>query len=370
MRADYARVLAEFWADGPESETPPGHWFTILNYVNDNPELIKRYKGEGPLLSDLEWDVKAYFALGGAMHDSAISAWSIKGFYDYIRPISAIRYLADQGQSSDSLGLNYNPKGIGLVPGFIEQITEGDPLLAFDNSNLGAIKFLSIEFEGQKFFTDSRFWLPYQSVNFVTPPFAGYVSGHSTYSRAAAEVLALFTGDTFFPGGLGEFHFEKDRYLSFGVQGPSQDMSLQWATYIDAANQSGLSRIWGGIHPPIDDIPGRRIGVKVGIDAFEKADSFFGAPISAVTDMISSDRSLSVYPNPVRKGGLVKMTTGSNFIGESIRVADTSGKLLYHGVLDSQVLDLSQLGLEPGIYHLSISGERNSSITTKLVVVR
>lgn len=46
-RADYARVLAEFWADGPASETPPGHWFTILNYVNDHPLLEKRFRGEG-----------------------------------------------------------------------------------------------------------------------------------------------------------------------------------------------------------------------------------------------------------------------------------------------------------------------------------
>ena len=62
-RGDYTRVLAEFWADGPDSETPPGHWFTILNYVSDNPVLIKRFKGEGPVLSDLEWDVKSYLIL-------------------------------------------------------------------------------------------------------------------------------------------------------------------------------------------------------------------------------------------------------------------------------------------------------------------
>ena len=47
-RGDYARVLAEFWADGPDSETPPGHWFTILNYVSDHPELVKQFQGEGP----------------------------------------------------------------------------------------------------------------------------------------------------------------------------------------------------------------------------------------------------------------------------------------------------------------------------------
>ena len=75
-RGDYTRVLAEFWADGPDSETPPGHWFTILNYVNDNPLLNKNFEGQNEVLSDLEWDVKSYFTLGGAMHDAAIAAWS------------------------------------------------------------------------------------------------------------------------------------------------------------------------------------------------------------------------------------------------------------------------------------------------------
>ena len=44
-------------------------------------------------------------------------------------------------------------------------------------------------------------------------------------------------------------------------EGPSVDVVLQWATYRDASDQCSLSRIWGGIHPPADDIPGRIIGV-------------------------------------------------------------------------------------------------------------
>jgi len=74
-RGDYARVLAEFWADGPDSETPPGHWFVIFNSVVDHPLFERRMEGAGTALGPLEWDVKAYFALGGAMHDSAIAAW-------------------------------------------------------------------------------------------------------------------------------------------------------------------------------------------------------------------------------------------------------------------------------------------------------
>ena len=105
-------------------------------------------------------------------------------------------------------------------------------------------------------------------------PFAGYVSGHSTFSRAGAEVLTAITGDPYFPGGLGEFSTAKDEFLVF-EDGPSRDMTLQWATYRDAADQTSLSRIWGGIHPPFDDIPGRRIGILVAADAFQLAERYF-----------------------------------------------------------------------------------------------
>ncbi|MGJ8663132.1 MAG: DUF6851 domain-containing protein, partial [Marinicella sp.] len=120
---DYYRVLAEFWADGPDSETPPGHWFTILNRVTDHPLFTFRFQGMGPTLSALEWEVKSYLTLGGTMHDAAISAWSVKGWYDYIRPVSAIRYLCEQGQSSDPDAENYSELGINLHPGYIQLIT-------------------------------------------------------------------------------------------------------------------------------------------------------------------------------------------------------------------------------------------------------
>ena len=228
-RADYARALAEFWADGPDSETPPGHWFTILNYVNDHPLLIKRFNGSGTVLDDLEWDVKSYLALGGAMHDAAINAWGIKGYYDYIRPISAIRYMAAKGQSSNASLPGYDPHGLPLIPGAIELISAGDPLEGSNGENVGKVKVLA--WRGPDFISDpdteiagvgwilGTHWWPYQRPTFVTPPFAGYVSGHSTFSRAAAEVLSLFTGDTFFPGGMGTFDIVKNEFLVF-EEGP------------------------------------------------------------------------------------------------------------------------------------------------------
>ena len=122
-------------------------------------------------------------------------------------------------------------------------------------------------------------WWPYQRPTFVTPPFAGYVSGHSTYSRAAAEVLTALTEDEFFPGGMSDFDIEANEFLVF-EEGPSVDLTLQWATYQDASDQCSLSRIWGGIHPPADDIPGRLMGIKIAESANLVAEQLFDGTYS------------------------------------------------------------------------------------------
>ena len=307
-RGDYTRVLAEFWADGPDSETPPGHWFVILNEVNDNDKLIKKFEGEGEELSNLEWDIKSYFLLGGTMHDVAISAWGIKGYYDYPRPISVIRYLSDKGQSSFPDSLNYNPNGIKLIDNYIELVGVNDSLVGADLENLGKIKLytwkgfsdqsiLEKDIKGSGWVLAEDWW-PYQRPSFVTPPFAGYVSGHSTYSRAASVILEKITGSEYFPGGIGEFEISKNNFLVF-EKGPSVDMKLQWAKYKDAADQCSLSRIWGGIHPYIDDLPGRRIGNSIAINAFEYGKSLFQESKIITKSIEKNLNNISVFPNPI-----------------------------------------------------------------------
>jgi hypothetical protein len=293
---DYYRVLAEFWADGPDSETPPGHWFTILNTVSDHPLLEKRFKGEGPILDDLEWEVKSYLTLGGTMHDAAVAAWSVKGWYDYVRPVSAIRYMCDQGQSSDSNAASYDPDGINLYPGSIELITPvtiqpggiHEHLAGLGNANLGKIAVNA--WRGPDYIIDPdtsvagvgwilcENWWPYQRPSFVSPPFAGYVSGHSVFSRAAAEVMTLLTGTPYFPGGMSDFYAPQNQFLVF-EDGPSMDITLQWATYQDASDETSISRIYGGIHPTADDIPGRFMGFDIGHQAFAYAEAHFNGSI-------------------------------------------------------------------------------------------
>lgn len=379
-RADYARVLAEFWADGPDSETPPGHWFTILNYVNDNPSLVKKFKGQGNVLNDLEWDVKSYFCLSGALHDAAIVAWGSKGWYDYIRPISALRYMADKGQSSDSTLPSYHPAGILLDSGLIELVKVGDPLAGSNNENVNKIKIKA--WKGPSYINDPKTdsagvdwilagnWWPYQRPTFITPPFAGYVSGHSTFSRAAAEVLTLFTGDEYFPGGMGEFAAPKDSFLVF-EKGPSVDVVLQWATYRDASDQCSLSRIWGGIHPPADDIPGRLMGIDIGVTAFKEAELYFNNQKTGLSELQRVENYFNVYPNP-SSGEIVNIGLNYSFQG-SLRIQwiDLLGKVVREEQLksggESQNFSLSLKGLQNGIYLLNISGA-NWTSSRKVII--
>ena len=183
----------------------PPHWNTLANYVTDHPLLERRLGGEGPVLDPLEWDVKLYLALNGAVHDAAVCAWGLKGHYDYVRPITAIRHMAGLGQSSDPELPSYDPHGLPLEPGVAELITEESAApgerhahLAEHIGEIAVYSWLRKPEEGTDYTGVDWIlgidWVPYQRDTFVTPPFAGYISGHSTFSRSAAEVMARFTG--------------------------------------------------------------------------------------------------------------------------------------------------------------------------------
>jgi hypothetical protein len=297
-RGYFGRVLAEFWADGPRSTAPPGHWNEIRNEVTDKIESLgiqKRIGGTGPVVDDLEWDVKSMFALNGGLHDAAIAAWNHKGVYDSSRPISFIRYMGQLGQSSDPGGPSYHPDGLPLESGLVEVVTAATTAAGERHEHLAgsegkiAVRSWQGAVPGIAPFDDpseisgvgwilAEEWMPYQLNGFVTPPFAGYVSGHSTYSRTGAEILTLLTGTPYFPGGLFEYELPVGSGLDFEY-GPTTPFTLQFATYFDASDQASLSRIYGGIHPAADDFAGRRIGSLIGPEAWALATQYFAAPV-------------------------------------------------------------------------------------------
>ena len=271
--ADYGRVIAEYWADGPDSETPPGHWNTLAIEVGDELQRTGELTIDGEAVDRLEWDVKIGLALNGALHDTAIAVWGSKAHYDYARPISMIRYLGQRGELAEQPGVIETITVDSASPGerhvhLSDYIGEqavyawlGEPLSP--SSMTGGVGWIR-----------AADWVPYQRASFVSPAFAGYVSGHSGFSRAAAEVLTELTGSPYFPGGLATHTVEPGGLLH--EAGPTQTVTLQWATYRDAADQAGISRLYGGIHVPADDLNGRIMGADIGIIAVDHARRIFG----------------------------------------------------------------------------------------------
>jgi hypothetical protein len=286
-RGDFTRALTEFWADGPSSETPPGHWNSIGNHVSDDMAANLtpfRIGGTGPVVDRLEWDIKLYFSLNTALHDAACAAWSVKRQYNGWRPISAIRHCGGLGQSSDPGLPSYHTNGLPLVPDLIELVTDAT-VASGRHAGLTPGKIAVFCWPGQPEdpaneasgvrWLHAEDWLTYQKKTFVTPAFPGYISGHSTFSRAAAEMMTAFTGSKWFPNGLGSFTITQ----LINEAGPTQPITLQWASYYDGADQVGLSRIWGGIHPPADDFAGRRVGAQVGTTVWALVQKFFNGTV-------------------------------------------------------------------------------------------
>lgn len=323
---DFARVIAEYWADGPKSETPPGHWQVLASQVSDDVELVKKIGGTGPAVSPLEWDVKAYFVVAAATHDAACAAWALKRYYSGMRPITMIRYMSAKGQSSNPNGPSYHSEGIPLEDGVVEVITKASSAPGQRHAKIWDV-FTSGELDGDLLIGQiavrswpgeeprnkpapsiadyqspvrwqlGKDWLPFQRKTFNTPAFPGYISGHSTFSRAAAEALTLLTGTPNFPGGFHE-HVVTANTMQID-KGPSVDVRLQWCTYYDAADQAGQSRRWGGIHPSEDDYDGRRTGSICGKSAYALAAKYWDGSI--VNDVIVPTISMA-------DGGKVKVS--------------------------------------------------------------
>jgi len=132
---------------------------------------------------------------------------------------------------------------------------------------------------------DGAQWLPYQLSTFPTPPFPDYVSGHSTYSAAAAQILALWTGSDHFghsvtlPAGSSQ--------IEPGAT-PSQPVTLNWEAFTDAANEAGMSRRYGGIHFARADLAGRKLGRLVANRAWRKAQAYFDGSVAPARQELES----------------------------------------------------------------------------------
>ena len=222
---DEQKMIAEYWADGPRSELPPGHWDLFAQLVSARDE------------HGLDDDVKMFFAMTNAIFDGGIVAWDAKRAFNSVRPVTAIPFLF-QGQQIQAWG--------GPFKGTITM--------------------------------DGRNWTPYQPSTFPTPPFPECSSGHSTFSAAGAEILKLFTESDAFGNSVS---FLAGTSKIEPGHTPAQPLTLTWNTFTDAANQAGISRRYGGIHFEAGDQTGRVTGRLIADQAWAKAVSLWRGGKSA-----------------------------------------------------------------------------------------
>ena len=228
------KAMVEFMRDGPRSTGQSGHWLRFA-------QAVSRRDRHG-----LEKDVKMFFAVGAACFDAFIAAWDTKRAYDGPRPWTLVRVQYAGKKVRGWLGPG---QGVGDVP--------------------------------------AEKWAPYSPASFVTPPFPGYVSGHSTVSGAASKTLADFTGSDRFEdedarraGTLTELG--ASHAVMQSVDGKKStadekacDVVLKLPTFSATAELAGFSRVLGGYHLQVDNVEGLALGRKVSDVTWAKASALF-----------------------------------------------------------------------------------------------
>ena len=208
------KLIVEYWADGPASELPPGHWGLFAQAVSRRDN------------NTLDLDAPMFFAMHNASFDAGIVAWHLKRKYQGVRPITAVRYFR-QGQSICAWG------------------GPGQP-----NQDIDGVK-----------------WTPYNPGSNLTPAFPGYISGHSTFSAASAAVLRSFTNNDW-------FGFTTVIPVDFGrveAHVPAVPTTLSYPTFTAAVTDAGISRLYAGIHFSDDNTIGQTLGTLIGQQAMGKA---------------------------------------------------------------------------------------------------
>lgn len=222
QRTDEQTFVGIYWAyDGtPSLCAPPRLYNQIAVQVADQTNL--------PTLQL----ARLLALVNVAMADAGVSAWDSKYYYDFWRPITGIRE-ADPGTGPTGQG-DGNPDTIGD--------TAFRPLGA-PASNL-------------------------QGPNF-TPPFPAYPSGHATFGGALFQTLRRFYGTDNLP-----FTFVSDEFNGTTIDNQGKKRELRprsFATFSEAEEENGQSRIYLGIHWSFDKTEGIRQGKRVADYVFDHA---------------------------------------------------------------------------------------------------
>ena len=220
------KAIAEYWEAGPGTSFPPGMWMGFANGLIRDRQL------------SLDQAVKLSFGVSQALLDAGIGTWATKYAFNCVRPITVIRQYY-YGQTTTDWG---------------EALTDWreTPIL------------------GQA-------WQPYQNPTALTPNFPDVNSGHSAFSTAAATFIRNFLGSNVFGKSvtLADNASRFDPNGFDGLPGTGSSITLSWDYLNGAAEQAGISRIYGGIHFTDGNWVGQILGTRAGTNASLKASSLF-----------------------------------------------------------------------------------------------
>ena len=228
------KALVEFMRDGPRSTGQSGHW---LQFAQDVSRRDRH---------DLDRDVKLFFAVANVAFDAFIAAWDGKKVYDSSRPWTLVRHYYGGDAIVGYLGAC---QGVGELP--------------------------------------ADQWYPYSPRTFVTPPFPGYPSGHSTVSAASAKMLELFTGSDAFGGyarhdagvyteqGCTTAQMQARDGVPEAAAPASPEVTLRLPTFSAIAEIAGISRVLGGYHIQADNVQGLALGRKVAEYSWPRYQAYF-----------------------------------------------------------------------------------------------
>jgi hypothetical protein len=222
------KAIAEYWEAGPGSAFPPGVWMGFTNDLIRDRQL------------SLDQAMKLSFGVSQSLLDASIGTWATKYHFDSVRPITAIREYYYGRTTTDS----------------------GEPLTDWRETPL----------VGQA-------WQPYQNPAALTPNFPDMNSGHSAYSSAASTFIRNYLGSNVF-GKSVTLKDNDSRFDPNGFDGQpgttGTAITLSWDYLNGAADQAGLSRLYGGIHFNDGNWQGQILGTRAGTNASLKAFSLFG----------------------------------------------------------------------------------------------
>ena len=212
--------IAQFWENGGGTAFPPGTWMKFGQYASLDHN------------NSLGDDAKLFLGLGASVYTASIAAWDLKLQENSARPIRVIRDLSRFGLMED---VDNDPTNGSQFQAYVR----GQGLQTINGTS----------------------WETYQTPGPYSPPFPELVSGHSTFSAAAADFLTNFYGS-------GEFGGKVDFNLSFPYDPANQAVSLSWDTWKGAAEEAGFSRLWGGIHFLDGNLEGQQLGTAIGSQVF------------------------------------------------------------------------------------------------------